>query len=222
MTGPNPPPFGRFFDPIAGSRPTALTRRYVYFSFHYDRDILRVQQVKNHWVTKGNYRAAGYFDGSLEEKAKKESDRAVKAAINKGIMGSSVTCVLIGAVTSTREWVAYEIFRSIELGMGIFGVRIHNLKDPRSGTDVLGRSPFANLAYAPHRNSEKLYPYARRSNGWQQFTKAEPVDPSASRYLFPKTQNNLERKLLVYNWVNDDGYHNFPTWADKAAKEAGR
>ncbi len=39
--------------------------RTVYFSFHYQRDIMRVQQVKNHYVTKENYTEAGYFDGSL-------------------------------------------------------------------------------------------------------------------------------------------------------------
>ena len=222
MTGPNAPSFGRLFGPLAIPQSSLLTPRFVYFSFHYGRDIRRVQQVKNHWVTKGNYRAAGYFDGSLEEKAKKESAQAVKRAINLGMAGSSVTCVLIGAETSTREWVAYEIFRSIERGRGIFGVRIHNVKDPRDGTDVFGLSPFANLAYAPHPNSDKLWPYAKYQNGWRQFTLAEPVVPAVSRYLIPKIENQLDGKFRIYDWVNEYGYHNFPSWVDLAAKEAGR
>jgi hypothetical protein len=30
--------------------------RTVYFAFHYQRDIMRAQVVKQHYVTKGNYR----------------------------------------------------------------------------------------------------------------------------------------------------------------------
>ena len=75
--------------------------RTVFFSFHYQRDIMRVHIVKNHYVTKGNYTAAGFFDGSLEEKAKKEGEDVVKRLINKGLNGCSVTCVLIGAETYT-------------------------------------------------------------------------------------------------------------------------
>ena len=127
MTGPNAPSYGSLIGNSLFQRSSLLTARFVYFSFHYQRDIRRVQQVKNHWVAKGNYLAAGYFDGSLEEKAKKEGQRAVMTAINKGMIGSSVTCVLIGAQTEQREWVAYEIFRSIETGMGVFGIRIHRL-----------------------------------------------------------------------------------------------
>ncbi len=99
--------------------------RTVFFSFHYQRDIFRVQQVKNHHVTKGTYTEAGFFDGSLEEKAKKEGDTVVKNLIDKGLIGSSVLCVLIGQETYTRRWVDYEILKSVQLGMGVFGIRIH-------------------------------------------------------------------------------------------------
>ena len=217
---------GLFARPLIG-RPargmaTLLTSRYVYFSFHYDRDIRRVQQVKNHWVPKGNYQAAGYFDGSLEEKAKKESDRALKAAINKGMVGSSITCVLIGAETSIRRWVAYEIFRSVERGMGVFGVTIHNVKDPVHGTDDPGASPFGNLAYVPHLGSTKLWPYGKYPDGWWQFALAEAVEPPVSRYLVPDIENHLAYKFPIYDWVAGDGYNNFPAWVDAAAKQAGR
>lgn len=61
--------------------------RSVFFSFHYQRDIMRVQVVKNHYVTKGNYTSAGFFDGSLEEKARKEGDHVVKRLIDNGLIG---------------------------------------------------------------------------------------------------------------------------------------
>lgn len=48
--------------------------RSVFVSFHYDRDIMRVQQVKQHYITKGTYTETGFCDGSLEERAKKDGD----------------------------------------------------------------------------------------------------------------------------------------------------
>jgi hypothetical protein len=86
--------------------------RSVFFSFHYDRDIMRVQQVKQHYITKGTYTEAGFFDGSLEEKAKRDGNEAVKKLIDKGLVGSSVLCVLIGQETYTRRWVDYEILKA--------------------------------------------------------------------------------------------------------------
>jgi hypothetical protein len=128
--------------------------RSVFFSFHYDRDIFRVQQIKNHYITKLGYRAAGYFDGSLAELARTEGKTAVKRAINKGLPGSSVTCVLIGNETFRRHWVDYEIFRSIELGMGLIGIRIHQLQNPKHGVDTAGGNPFDYLGLRRQRPEE--------------------------------------------------------------------
>jgi hypothetical protein len=124
--------------------------RSVFFSFHYQRDIMRVQQIKQHCVAKATDTEAGYFDGSLEEKAKKEGDLAVKNLIDKGLSGSSTLCVLIGKETHTRRWVDYEILKSVELGMGIFGIRIHQLKDPKDGADTAGSKPCSAQMTRPH------------------------------------------------------------------------
>ena len=45
--------------------------RRVFFSFHYERDIWRVNVVRNSWLTKGR-EAAGFWDASLWEEAKKK------------------------------------------------------------------------------------------------------------------------------------------------------
>ena len=93
-------------------------------------------------MAKDNRQAAGYFDGSLWEKAQTEGKARVNRLINVGLAGSSVTCVLIGKDTYQRHWVDYEIFRSIELGKGIFGVFIHRLKDRNGYTYARGANPF--------------------------------------------------------------------------------
>jgi len=86
--------------------------------------------------------AAGFWDASLWEEAKKKGDEAIKRMINKGLKGTSVTAVLIGAKTSTRKWVRYEIIKSHKQKNGLFGVHIHNIKDKNGYTDTKGNNPF--------------------------------------------------------------------------------
>ena len=195
--------------------------RSVFFSFHYQRDIFRVQTVKNHYVTKGNYTAAGYFDGSLEEKAKKEGDQVVKRLIDNGFSGSSVTCVLIGKETYTRRWVDYEILKSIELGMGVLGICIHQIADPRTGKDMYGNNPFYYLGYGTR--GDKLRPMIRYQEGWKDASYLQPISRSAAPYL-PSTGDGpvLSNLFTVYDWVDNNGYNNFGLWVEKAARQAGR
>jgi MTH538 TIR-like domain (DUF1863) len=199
-----------------------ISTRRVFFSFHFQADIMRVQQVRQHWVSKLRYEAAGYFDGSLEELAKKEGKIAVKRAINAGLPGSSVTCVLIGAETYQRHWVAYEIFRSIELGKGVLGIRIHQLKCPRTGAGKKGPNPFECLGYGGDDTTQKMTPYAHYKDGWKPYEDANPISPSAARYLVPGTRPILSNLFSVYDWVDDNGYDNFATWVARAANQAGR
>lgn len=194
--------------------------RTVFFSFHYQRDIFRVQQVKNHHVTKGTYTAAGFFDGSLEEKAKKEGDTVVKNLIDKGLKGSSVLCVLIGNQTYTRRWVDYEILKAVELGMGVFGVRIHQIKDPKEGADTAGSSPFQFLGYGT--KDGKMNPMIKYKDGWKDAPNLSLISSSAAPYLAGTDKPVLSSLFKIYDWVDDDGYNNFSSWVEKAAKQAGR
>lgn len=200
--------------------------RSVFFSFHYQRDIMRVQIVKNHYITKGNYSAAGYFDGSLEEKSKKEGDDAVKTLINKGLHGSSVTCVLIGKETFTRRWVDYEIFKSVEFGMGIFGIYIHQIADPRKvlepmrGKDEQGANPFSFLGYV--RREKKMHPMIKYGEEWKSATHLSTIAETATPYLSGTNNPLLSNLFKVYDWINDDGFNNFDDWVELAAQQAGR
>jgi hypothetical protein len=115
--------------------------RCVFFSFHY-ADIWRVNVVRNSHVVDGTA-VAGFEDASLWEEAKKKGDAAVKKMIDDALVGSSVTCVLIGEKTSQREYVAYEIEKSVERGNGLLGVRIHNIKDQNQKIALWGPAPQA-------------------------------------------------------------------------------
>lgn len=116
--------------------------RRVFFSFHYKRDLWRVNVVRNSGLVEG-ISAAGFHDASLWEETMKKGDDAIKRLIDDGLVGTSVTVVLIGSETANRKYVSYEIEKSVELGNGILGIRINNLKDRDGRTDQPGAVPIA-------------------------------------------------------------------------------
>ena len=115
--------------------------RTVSFSFHYQRDIWRVNQIRNIPNITG-VAAAGFKDASLWEEAKKKSDDAIKKMIDNALIGTSVTVVLIGAKTAGRKFINYEIQKSLDRGNGIVGIEIHHLKNSNGETDVAGDTPY--------------------------------------------------------------------------------
>jgi hypothetical protein len=116
--------------------------RRVFFSFHYERDIWRVNVVRNSGAIEG-VAAAGFHDASLWEETKRRGVDAVRRLIDTGLEGTSVTAVLIGAQTAQRQYVSYEIERSISRGNGLFGIFIHNIKDKSGRSDAPGEVPDA-------------------------------------------------------------------------------
>lgn len=119
--------------------------RRVFFSFHYERDVWRAGPVRNSWVTKPDRETAGFIDAASWEEVKKGGDPAIKKWIREQLKGTSVTVVLIGAETSSRDYVTYEIEQSLEKGNGLIGIYIHNIKDSDSKTDSKGLDPFIEL-----------------------------------------------------------------------------
>ena len=136
--------------------------RRVFFSFHYQRDIFRVSQVRNSGITKGTFDQAGFIDHPDWESLERQGDEAIKRWINGQLKGASVTVVLIGAETFDRPWVNYEIQQSYADGKGMLGIYIHQLKDPRTNmTDYKGRNPFENIYITdsnPRRYLSGFYP----------------------------------------------------------------
>ena len=114
--------------------------RNVFFSFHYQRDIVRVNQIRN-LPEIVDASAAGFKDSSLWEEAKKKSDDAIKKLIDNGLAGTSVTVVCIGNKTAGRKFINYEIQKSIDRGNGILGVQIHHLKNFAQEVDTAGDTP---------------------------------------------------------------------------------
>jgi hypothetical protein len=108
--------------------------RRVFFSFHYQDDIFRVNVVRKCGVVSGTA-AAGFQDASLWEKTKKKGTDAVKRLIDLGLQGTSVTCVLIGQKTANRKYVTYEIEQSVKKGNGLLGIHINDIKNIKGDTN---------------------------------------------------------------------------------------
>ncbi len=160
--------------------------RRVFFSFHYQRDIWRVNVVRNSWVTQDR-EVAGFWDASLWEEVQTKGEDAIRNLIDNGLQNTSVTAVLIGAETHSRKWVQYEIIESYKRGNGLLGVYINNIPDNHNLTDIKGPNPFDSI-YIP-RDEQKIY-----------FSELYPI----------------------YDWKSDNGYANFATWVENAARTAGR
>lgn len=118
--------------------------RRTFFSFHYERDVWRASIVRNSWLTQDR-EAAGFWDASLWEESKRKGDNAIKRLIDNSLRNTSVTVVLIGYQTATRNWVKYEIKQSYIKNNGILGAYIHNIRDQYGFTDHKGGNPFDNI-----------------------------------------------------------------------------
>jgi len=127
--------------------------RRVFFSFHYQRDIWRVNQIRNIPNITG-CAAAGFQDASIWEEAKKKGDAAIKKLIDDGLNNTTVTVVCIGEKTAGRKYINYEIEQSMERGNGIVGIQINHLKDKDGNTDSVGAIPHKLTA-----NDYKVYKY---------------------------------------------------------------
>jgi hypothetical protein len=119
-----------------------MTRK-VFFSFHYARDAWRVSQVRNSNVVASTVQRTQFLDHASWQSIERSGEAAIKRWIDSQMEGSTVTCILIGRMTNERQWVHYEIERSIERKNAILGIYIHNLRNQYGEVDLPGFNPMA-------------------------------------------------------------------------------
>lgn len=130
--------------------------RKVFFSFHYERDAVRAGQVRNSNVVKDrSIDTSDFIDAAKWEEIKRGGDVAIKKWIENQLNGTSVTVVLIGAKTSERKWVKYEIDESLKKRNGLLGIYIHKCPLFNGSIDTKGTNPFDNLYF--EKNGQKQY-----------------------------------------------------------------
>jgi hypothetical protein len=119
--------------------------RKTFFSFHYNNDVVRANHVRKSNVTKDDIDAAGFVDSADFEEVQRQGDAAIKKWIDGQLSGTSVTVVLIGSQTSTRDYVKYELQRSYAKGNGMLGIYIHQCKDFNGKADTKGSNQFGEI-----------------------------------------------------------------------------
>ena len=193
--------------------------RHTFFSFHYQRDVQRASVVRNSWVTKSDRKEAGFFEDGLWEAAARPEGGGVRRLINRGMSGTSVTCVCIGNETWARYWVRYELLRTFAEGKGLLGVRVHNIANFDGETDEPGHNPFDYLAFTVESKGIRL---KRKFKGeWGPHEHFPDLLPSVPYDLRGKKNHTFSSLFKVYDW-SAGGYHDLGDWTEAAARQAGR
>lgn len=137
-----PTPLGEFDDDLRRSTASTgdIMAHRTFFSFHYEKDVWRATNVRNSSKLKPSI-TPEWIEASIWETAKTKGEAAVKKLIDDGLVGTTVTAVLIGSETASRKWVQYEIDASIERDNGLIGIYIHNIKDTNQKTATKGANP---------------------------------------------------------------------------------
>jgi hypothetical protein len=105
--------------------------------------MFRVEQIRNVGELEDNKPA------SLEdwELIQAKGDLAVEDWIDDNMRYADCVVVLVGERTASRRWIRYEVRKAWTLKKGLFGIYIHNLKDPKTGACTRGASPFEQFEF---------------------------------------------------------------------------
>lgn len=113
----------------------------AFYSFHFQNDASRAGQVRNMGMVEGDQ----LVDDNSWERVKLGGATGIQRWIDAQMSSCDVVIVLVGAQTSQRHWVNYEIRRAWDTYKPIFGVRIHGLKDLNQQTSSAGPNPFEGI-----------------------------------------------------------------------------
>lgn len=120
-----------------------MTKRQVFYSFHYKPDSWRTSQVRNIGVVEGN-RPAPDNDW---EKIIDAGDEEIKKWIKEQMKYRSCAIILVGNGTANRKWINHEIKESWDAGMGVVGIHIHGLKNNGGFISEKGGNPFNHIIH---------------------------------------------------------------------------
>lgn len=131
-----------------------IARIPVFYSFHFDNDVMRVQQIRNIGAIEGN----SAVNANEWEQLKRSGKTAVQNWIDSNLKYKRCLIVLIGSETASRPWVKYEIERAWISGKAILGIYVHNIKCARTGVCRKGANPFDGFEFDDGRRLSSLIP----------------------------------------------------------------
>lgn len=164
-----------------------MAKRQVFFSFEYNKDAWRASQVRN----MGKVDNSSTFSDNDWEEVKEKTDAKIREWIDNQMAKRSCLVVLIGATTSGRKWINYEIEKAYELNKGIVGIYIHGLKDKNENQTTKGSNPFYNILIG--KNKERLSKYVE----------CYESPHLTSTYVYDDIKNNIEQ--LIEDAISNAG-----------------
>lgn len=211
--------------PIPAPTVAPPVRRKVFFSFYYQGDIRRSCIVRNCYMFRKGSKppSASFYDRSLWEKSKRESEESLKSLIRQGMAETSVTCILAGTETWSRPWVRFEIAHSLFRCNGFFTCYIHSVNDPHLGMAEPGYDPlwFMGLELRPDGRGNVV---ELIDNEWWHFEAMKRPVPWPTWMPKPSVGRlfRLSDYTRAYDYTLDDGHENLCHWAQEAAHAARR
>lgn len=113
----------------------------VFYSFHYARDVYRVQLIRNI----GKIDGQTLLNAQEWEAVRAQGPSAIANWIDTQMKYKTAVVVLIGNETASRPWVQYEIDKAWRDKKPLLGIRIHGLSS--MGTiDSAGPDPFTQIS----------------------------------------------------------------------------
>jgi Thoeris protein ThsB, TIR-like domain len=138
-------PLGRAGDgKLSPTLEGGIVAKSVFYSFHYDRDVNRVQLVRNINALEGQ----PLLNAQEWENVRRKGSTAIENWIHQQMAYKKAVIVLIGQETASRQWVIYEIEKAWKDKKPLLGIRIHGLSSFGS-TDKPGPNPFDKASVGP-------------------------------------------------------------------------
>lgn len=131
------------------------TKRQVFYSFHFDNDVMRVQLIRNIGAIEENKPVSA----NDWEEVKKKGDSGIEKWIDDNMKYRSCVVVLVGESTANRKWVKHEIKKAWNDKKGVVGIHIHNLNCARNGKSNKGDNPFDQFTIGGVKLSSKVKCY---------------------------------------------------------------
>lgn len=150
--------------------------RRVFFSFHFDNDFWRTQQVRNINALEGQ----SLCNANAWEELKRKGDASITKWIDDNMHGKSCVVVLVGSKTSERKWVQHEIAKGWNDKKGVLGIRINGLLGADGKSCAAGPNPFSNIKFNASSKSLDTIAPLKTPNG------------SDSKAIYASIANNIE------------------------------
>ena len=136
-----------------------VTKRQIFYSFHYDNDVMRVAQLRSIGALEDNKPVSA----NEWEEVKRKSDTGIEQWIDDNMNYRSCVVVMIGEETANRKWVKHEIKKAWSEKRAVLGIYIHNVNCPRNGKSKQGTNPFDNFTIGEKKMSEIVKCYNPKS-----------------------------------------------------------